>query len=147
MKLHGIAAGFIGLGLVFSLPAVSFAHEGDGKDDAAFVKLLNDSTSALQTSDPVLAKGLGDWANEEVKEMQEKKEGKEKEELESKEEKEMNERREAHLKLLNDSAAALKSTRPDLSAEIAKTADLKTKRVKKEAEEDAEEAGEKDEKY
>ena len=58
----------------------------------------------------------------------------------------MHERREAHLKLLRDSAAALQSSHPGLAADLIKTADEKEKRMaeKKEGKEDTEEAEEKE---
>ena len=43
--------------------------------------------------------------------------------------KERHARREAHLKLLSDSAAALQESNPALAAELTKTADEKAKRM------------------
>lgn len=117
--------GVIGL-MVFALSvsfsAVSFAHEGH--NEAAFVKLLQDSAGALQTSNPALSSDLSKFANEEANEKEGKEEPKEKNTPERAA------RRAAHLKLLRDSADALQASRPDLAKELTETADHKEKKMK-----------------
>jgi len=116
---------FLAVVSVGSFAGVSFAHE---EHHEAFVKLLNDSAAALQSSHPDLAAGLTKFSNEEANEKEEKGE---KKELEGKEEDEMHEHRAAHLKLLRDSAAALKASHPDLAADLTKKADRNEKKIKK----------------
>ncbi len=148
MKLSKSTIVFLLTGLVLSSSAVSFADQGSHKArEEAFVKLLRDSAASLQASRPELAVGLTTIANEEAKELQEGKEKmKPKKELEGKAEKEMKERHEGHLKLLRDSATALQASRPDLAADLTKTADRKARRMaeKKEGKEDTEKAEEKE---
>ncbi len=128
------------LGLSFS--GLAFAHK---EHKEAFTKLLNNSAKALQASRPDLAAGLTQWSNEEANEKEEKGE---KKELEGKAEKEMHAGRAAHMKLLQDSAAALKTSDPGLSADLTKKANRMTKKIaeKKEGKEDTKEAEEKEEK-
>ena len=147
MKLRSVVAGLLTFGFAVLPCGISFAKEGHHKEDAAaFVKLLNDSASALQASNPALATGLAEWAKKETKEIQQKKSRKEKKELEGKNEEAMKVRREAHLKLLRDSAAALQQSHPDLAAKLSGKAEQKAKWLEKEAKEDAKEAAEKAEK-
>ena len=126
---------FLTVVFVGSFAGISFAH---GKDHEAFVKLLNDSAMALQSSNPALAAELTKFSTEEANE---KEENGEKKELEGKEENEMHEHHEAHLKLLRDSAAALKASHPDLAADLTKKADRSEKKTKehKEGKEDSKE--------
>ena len=90
-------------GLVVFLSGVSFAQGEEAK-----VKALRDSAAALQQSNPDLAKGLTEFANEEAKETKEKSE---KSEVKK-------EAHESHSKLLKDAAVALDATRPDLAKEL-----------------------------
>ncbi len=128
------------LGLALSFSGTSFAHK---EDNGAFIKLMNDSAVALQASRPDLATELTKWSNEEAHEREEKGE---KKELEGKAEKDMHANREAHLKLLKDSATALQVSNPSLAVELTKTADKKAKWMaeKKEGKEDTKEAEEKE---
>ncbi len=118
-------------GTVALLSGVSSAEMGSDAGKAAHhqaqVKLLQDSAAALQTSKPELAKELSAWATEE---MNEKEEVKGQEEKEEKAEKKSDAERQAHLKLLRDSALALQLSRPDLAADLTKSADRKEKRRK-----------------
>jgi hypothetical protein len=113
--------GLLTLGLGLSFSAVSFADKAH--DDAAFVKLLQDSAAALKVSKPALAADLTLFANEEANEI---KEGKEepKENTPAK-----MASRAAHVKLLKDSAAALQTSHPDLAAALAKAASRKPKKA------------------
>ncbi len=113
--------GFMVLGLSLSTSSISFAHKEH--DDAAFIKLLQDSATALQSSQPALAADLTKFANEEANEKEGKEEPKEKNTPER------NASRAAHLKLLKDSASALQTSRPELAAELTKTADRKAKKM------------------
>jgi hypothetical protein len=87
------------------ISGISFA-EGD---EAAKVKVMEDSAAALQGSNPDLAKGLGDLAAEEARTMRVLRE------LRAKDE--------AKIKLLDDSAAALEKTDPDLAKGLKETAE------------------------
>jgi hypothetical protein len=126
------------LGVIVSFCGVSFAESGkDGckawkESNEATTKILQDSVTALQKSNPDLAKGLTDYANEKAKEQQAWKECKE--------------RYEARTKLLTDSAAALEKTNPDLAKSLKEMSehkyDKKMHEMKKE-ENEKEEIGEK----
>ena len=118
MKLvRNVVIGIAVLAVVISLSGISFAEEGHHKwkenmeDEAAKVKLMEDSATALQKSNPDLAKGLSDWAADEAKEIQEWKEHKAK--------------HEAKIKLLNDSVIALEKTNPDLAKGLKELAEKK----------------------
>ncbi len=124
MKLsQSLMLGFLVLGLSFSSSSVLFAHEGH--DDAAFVKLLQSSAAALQSSQPSLSADLTAFANEEANEKEGKEEPKEKNTPERQA------RRAAHLKLLRDSAAALQASKPELAAGLTKRADRTAKKMSK----------------
>ena len=109
---------------VICLSAVSFAEEGhhnwkeNMENEAAKIKLMEESAAVLQKTNPDLAKGLSDWAVDEAKEMQEWKEHKAK--------------HEAKIKLLNDSAVALEKTSPDLAKSLKEMAEKKQKGKKHE---------------
>jgi len=124
--------------MVVSLSGLAFAEMGRGacKLDkgskmnkealTAKIKTLRDSATALQASNPVLAKGLNDLADKKAEEMQKWQEWKDK--------------GDAKAKLLKDSAAALQAANPALAQELQKMSEQK--HMKKEAME-KEEAGEK----
>jgi molecular chaperone GrpE (heat shock protein) len=114
------------LGVIIFLSNVSFA---EGKHSEAFIKLLNDSSIALMQTNPTLSAGLTKFAKDEIAEKQEKEE--KNEVKENKEPEAMAGVREAHIKLLKDSAAALQQTHPDLAAELTKYADRKEKKMEK----------------
>jgi len=125
MKLaRNVAIGIVLLAAVICISGVSFAGEGYHKckesmeNEAAKIKLMEDSAAALQKSNPDLAKGLSDWAADETKEMQECKEYKAK--------------HEAKIKILNDSALALENTNPDLAKGLKEMAEKKLKGKKHE---------------
>jgi len=115
--LRNVFIGVAVLAVVVCLSSIVFANEGyreckEGKEnEAAKVKLMKDSAIALQQSNPVLAKGLSDWAADEEKEMQEWKEQKAK--------------HEAKTKLLTDSAVALEKTNPDMAKGLKEIAEKK----------------------
>ncbi len=142
MKLsRGVMVGLSVAGFVVLLSAVSFA---DGVKEKDKVKLLNDSAVALQQSNPSLSAALTKFADDEANEM--KSEKTEKNELEGKAEQEKLGEREAHIKLLRDSALALQKSNPELAQRLTRMADHSAKRMeKKEGKKDKEEAGEKEE--
>ena len=115
-----IMIGLLVLGLGFAPSIPLFAHEGN---EAEFVKLLQSSASALQASQPALAADLTAFANEEANEKEGKEEPKEKNTPERLA------RRNAHMKLLKDSAAALQSSHPDLAAKLSKRAERIAKKI------------------
>ncbi len=142
MKLsRSVVVGLFVVGFVVLLSSVSFADGGKEKDQ---VKALNDSAIALQQSNPTLSAALIKFANEETNEI--KSEKNEKNELEGKAEQAKIAEREAHIKLLKDSALALQKSNPELAQRLTKMADHSAKWMeKKEGKEDKEEAGEKEE--
>ena len=142
MKLsRSVAVGLFVAGFIVLLSSVSFADGGKEKDQ---VKALNDSAIALQQSNPTLSAALTKFANEEANEI--KSEKNEKNELEGKAEQAKIAEREAHIKLLKDSALALQKSNPELAQRLTKMADHSAKWMeKKEGKEDKEEAGEKEE--
>lgn len=126
MKLsRNVMLGFLVLGLSLSMSGVSFAHE----NEAEFVKLLQSSAAALQTSQPALSADLTAFANEEAAEEKGEKKEDEKKEKEERNTPERMARRIAHLKLLRDSAAALQASHPDLALKLTKRADRNAKRM------------------
>ena len=114
MKLsQKIMISLVVLGLSLPSSSVLFAHEGH--HGAAFIKLLQDSAAALQSSQPALSADLTKFATEETNE----KEGKEKHTPEEAA------AAAAHVKLLQDAAAALQSSHPELAAKLTKKAEHK----------------------
>jgi len=115
--LRNVFIGVAALAVIMCLSGISFAEEGhnawkeDKENEAVKIKLMKDSAAALQQSNPVLAKGLSDWAADEEKEMQECKALKAK--------------HEAKAKLLTNSAAALEKTNPDLAKGLKEMAEKK----------------------
>jgi len=105
------------LGVIASFYGISFAESGKNEckawkeNNEAATKVLQDSAAAFQASNPDLAKGLTDYANEKAKEMQEWKERKE--------------RYEARTKLLTYSVTALEKTNPDLAKALKKMSECK----------------------
>ncbi len=148
-SLRSTFSGIAVFGAMLLLSGVLFAEQGSTvrkEHHQAKIKLLLDSAIALQQSHPELTKGLSDYANEEVKESQDHKEGMgAHKESEGAAEKQVEGRRQAHIKLLRDSAAALQVSRPDLAADLTKAADHQVKHIKGEGQEDSKEVGEKNE--
>lgn len=115
-SLRGLIIGIVMVTVTFSLSGLAFAEMGKGAckegmgckgDTAAFaahIKILKDSATALQASNPDLAKGLNDLADKKTEMMQKMQEWKNK--------------RDAKVKLLKDSSAALKTLNPALSQEL-----------------------------
>jgi hypothetical protein len=152
-SLRTILIGLTVLGITVFLSGASFAQETPavGKDPAARqarhearIKVLQDSAAALQQSDPILSTDLIKFANDEISEKQEKEEKNEVKEM--KEPESMPGYREAHIKLLKDSAAALQQSHPDLAKSLEEMAAAKHKtKMQKASEEknEKEEVGEK----
>ena len=139
--LKSVLFGLIVFGAVSLFTAKSFAHEGNEKGK---LKTLSEAAMDLQKSNPDLAAALTKFVNEEKAEKEDK--GKEKEEQEGAKEEEMKPGRLEHIKLLRDSAAALKKSHPKLSERLTKMANHSEKRMKeKEGKKDKEVAGEKSE--
>jgi hypothetical protein len=125
--------GIIGIGvfaMIFSFSGLAFAEMGcgmhkGGKMDkeacAAQVKVLRDSATALQTSNPTLGKGLSDLADKKAEKMQKWQE--------------WQDQHDAKVNLLKDSASALKTSNPALSQELQKMSEMKPPMEKEEAEE------------
>ncbi len=100
-SLRTVVIGLAVVGMVVFLSSVLFAEEGckTGKmNQEAKIKLLRDSATALQKSNPDLAKGLNDSADKEAKEMQDWKV-----------------KQDSKVKLLQDASVALQQSNPDLA--------------------------------
>ena len=120
-SLRNVIPGLLVLSLSLSFLPAAFAEKGH-EDDAAFVKLLSDSATALQASNSTLTADMTAFAKEEADEAKGIKEP-------ERTEAEKMVRRQAHLKLLRDSAAALQTSRPQLAADLTKTVAAKEKRM------------------
>ena len=136
-SLKSVITGIAMFVMIISLSGLAFAEMGHGgcregkggKVDkgawAAKIKVLRDSATALQKSNPALAKGLNDLADKKAEAMKKWQERKEK--------------HAAKMKLLKDSAVALQTSNPALAQELQKMSE--EKHMKKEAMEE-EEVGE-----
>ena len=117
-SLRSVIIGIAVFAMIFSLSGLAFAKMGHGayKGDkdalAAQVKSLRDAASALQATNPDLAKGLNDLADKKEKKMQKWQESKDK--------------HEANMKLLKDSATALQTSNPALAQELQKMSEKKS---------------------
>ena len=130
-SLKTMMTGLVVTGAVVLLSSISFGAEGKGQ---VKIKNLNDAAVVLQQSNPGLAAGLTKFANQEAVEKEEKNE--EKKEPEGTKEEGMKKGHVEHIKLLRDSAAALKQSHPELALSLSEMADRsEKKRVNKEAEE------------
>ncbi len=129
MKLFKIVfMGLVAIATAALLSSISFAHG----DEKAKIKVLNDSAAALAQSNPELAARLTQFANEEANEKDE--EMGEKEELEGAQEEAMEKHHMDHIKLLQDSAAALEKSQPELAKSLNEWADHSTKRMEEKEE-------------
>ncbi len=117
--------GLVVLGIVVFLSGVSFAQmvPATGKDPSVVktkyevkIKLLQDSATALQQTNPDLAKKLSDLANEEMNESKEKMEGSKEKVV--KDSAEWKAKHEARVQLFKDASAALQATHPDLAKNL-----------------------------
>jgi gas vesicle protein len=127
--------GIIGIGvfaMILSFSGLVFAEMGHGmhkggkmnKETCTVqIKVLRDSATALQASNPTLAKGLIDLADKRAEKMQKMQE--------------WQDQHAAKMNLLKDSASALKTSNPTLSQELKKMSERKS--MEEEAEEEAEE--------
>lgn len=113
-SLRTVIIGLTMLGLIAFLSGVSLAQEARCKEKTRHevkIKLLQDASAALQKSNPGLAKGLTDYANEEIKEAQD-----------------WQAKHAARVKLLQDSATALQQLHPDLANALQKMSEGKWKK-------------------
>ena len=119
-KIKSVAIGITVFAMVLSLSGLVFAEMGYGQHKDAKVdketcgtqiKVLRDSATALQTANPVLAKGLNDLADKKTEMMQKMQEWKDK--------------HDAKIKLLKDSATALTTSNPALAQELQKMSEKK----------------------
>jgi len=149
-SFKSMVMGLVAGSAIVLLSSVSFADEAQNQ---AKIKLLNDSAAALAQSNPGLAASLTKFATQEAAEKEEKNEGKEGAEKADKNEekkepeglKEEGKKKEhaEYIKLLRDSAAALKQMYPELTLSLMAMADRSEKKMMKEGKEgEKEEAGE-----
>lgn len=118
-SLRNVIMGIAVFAMIISLSGLAFAEMGkgckDGKVDketcVAQIKTLKDSATALQTSNPTLAKGLNDLADKEAAKLQKRQDWQAK--------------HDAKIKLLKDSAAALQTSNPTLAQELQKMSEKK----------------------
>ena len=109
--------------MIISLSGLAFAEMGqsaskkckcakvDKEACAAQIKTLKDSATALQTSNPTLAKGLNDLVDKEAAKLQKRQDWQAK--------------HDAKIKLLKDSAMALNTSNPALAQELQKMSEKK----------------------
>jgi|GEM_PF-1418589 len=126
MKLaRNVFFGLVMAGAVVFIANVSFAEmvPAAGKDSSAWkakheakMKLLQDSSVALQQTNPDLAKKLSGLVNGEADESKEKLEGSK--EKVAKDSPEWKAKREARVQLFKDAAAALQQSHPDLAKSL-----------------------------
>lgn len=121
--LRGVILGIAVFAMITSLSGLAFAEMGQGackgcKGAKAYketciaqIKTLKDSATVLQTTNPVLAKGLNDLADKRSEMMQKMQEWKDK--------------HDAKIKLLKDSATALQTSNPALAQELQKMSEKK----------------------
>ena len=141
------------LGIAVLLSKVAFAQMAPeaGKDSSARqtrhetkIKLLQDSSTALQQTNPDLAKRLNDLVNEEANESKEKMEGSK--EKVAKDSAGWKAKHEARVQLFKDASAALQQSHPDLAKSLEEMSVAKHKTAMQKANEEKnekEEAGEK----
>jgi len=130
-SLKTMTTGLAVTGAIVLLSSISFAAEGK---EQVKIKSLNAAAVALQQSNPGLAAGLTKFANQEAAEKEEKNE--EKKEPEGAKEEGTKKGHVEHIKLLRDSAAALKQLHPELALVLLEMADRsEKKKMNKEAEE------------
>ncbi len=110
------------IGTVVLLASTSFAAEGK---EQAKIKTLSAAAMALQQSNPGLAAGLTKFADQEATEKEQKNEGEK--EPEGSQEEGMNKDHAKHIKLLRDSAVALKQSHPELALSLFQMADRSEK--------------------
>ncbi|MBF0512120.1 MAG: hypothetical protein HQL13_07330 [Candidatus Omnitrophica bacterium] len=122
MKLvKGFLAALVLVGIV-GVFTCAYAHEG--KNEKNKVKLLNEASEDLAKSNPVLSSQLAEFAKEEAAEKEGKENiGKSKEQIKL--------HREQHMKLLKDSAQALKAAHPELAKKLTGMANRIEKKLKK----------------
>ena len=130
--LRSVIIGMSVFAMIISFSGLAFAkmeHGGckgcmaDKEASATQIKVLRDSATALQTSNPTLAKGLNDLADKKAEKMQKSQEWKA--------------QHEAKMNLLKDSSAALQTSNPALAKELKKMSGKKHHMAKEEAEEEA----------
>ena len=154
MKLtRNVLFGLVMAGTIVFLSGVSFAQMAPtaGKDSSARtvrheakIKLLQDSATALQQTNPNLAMKLNDLVNEETNESKEKLEGSK--EKVAKDSAEWKAKHEARMQLFKDASAALQQSHPDLAKSLEEMTVAKHKTAMQKANEEKnekEEAGEK----
>ncbi len=154
MKLaRNVFFGLVVAGAIVFLSSASFAQMAPeaGKDSTvmkekheAKIKLLQDSATALQQTNPDLAKKLSDLVNKEANESKESLEGSK--EKVAKDSVEWKAKHEARVQLFKDAAAALQQTHPDLAKSLEEMTVAKQKTEMHKATEEKnekEEAGEK----
>ncbi len=140
-SLRLMIMGFMFLGFSAFLSSASFAEEAQ---DQAKIKMLNDAATALVKSNPELAQQLTKFAISEVTEKEDK--NRQEKEAEGMMENAMTKERMEHIKVLRDSASALKATNPDLALSLMQMADRSEKKMMmNEGKEDQKESGEKQE--
>ncbi len=137
-SLKTMMMGLAATGVIVLLSSVSFANEAQ---DQAKIAVLNDAAAALVKSNPELSQSLTKFALQEATEKEEKSEGKK--EAEGAKEEGIHKGYAEHIKLLRDSAAALKQSHPQLALSLLQMADRSEKKMMKKA---AEEKNEKEDK-
>jgi hypothetical protein len=118
-----LMVGLFAGGVIVLLSSVSLA--GDAQDQVK-VKMLNDAAIALVKSNPDLAQRLTNFAIEEATEKEEKNDTDDTDDTKETGNMKADEKmkhREEHIKLLRESASALKTTNPELALTLMQMAD------------------------
>lgn len=108
-----LTIGVLIVGSLMFLSSVLFAEDID-------TKILRESATALQKSDPVLSESLKKFADEEAAEIERKEEN---EEVEGQAEVDMEKSIKEHIRLLNESASALQKFHPELAKQLTRMAE------------------------
>jgi len=127
-RLKSLTMGLVIGGTIALFSSVSFANEGQ---ELAKVRMLNDAAIALVKSNPDLAQRLTKFALQEAAEKEEKDDTDDTKENEDTKVGEKTKDRAGHIKLLRDSATALKTTNPELALTLMQMADRSEKKMRK----------------
>jgi hypothetical protein len=127
-SFKSLMLGLVAGGVIVLVSSVSFADE---VPDQVKVKMLNDAAIALVKSNPALAQSLTNFAIEEATEKQEKDDTDDTKETESMRSDEKTKERAEQIKILRESASALKTTNPELALTLMQMADRSENKMRK----------------
>jgi len=130
--MKSLKSSIMGLVVGGVIVLVSSISSADEMQDQVKVKMLNEAATALVKSNPALAQRLTTFAIEEITEKEEKDDtDDETEETERMRLDEKTKERAGHIKLLRDSATALKTTNPEIALTLMQMADRSENKMRK----------------